>query len=80
MVAAIFALSALAVLAVGLTYYVAVERRFMTRNWHLLVWAAIRNGLGFKAPAVEAPRLVASREEAPSSNAKQPASRRAVGK
>ncbi len=80
MVAAIFALSALAVLAVGLTYYVAIERRFMTRNWHLLVWAVIRKALGFKAPAVDGPRLAASREEAPSSNAKRPASRRAVGR
>jgi len=32
---------ALVVGAVGLTYYVFVERRFMTRNWHLLAWAAI---------------------------------------
>ena len=41
-VVAIFVASALVVVAVGLTYYVWVERRFMTRDWHLLVWAAIK--------------------------------------
>ena len=80
MVAAIFALSALAVLVVGLTYYVAIERRFMTRNWHLLVWAAMRNAFGRGERVDNAPRLVASRDDAPSSGAKPSASRRAAGR
>jgi peptidoglycan/LPS O-acetylase OafA/YrhL len=79
-VAAIFAVSALAVLVVGLTYYVAIERRFMVRDWHLLAWAAIRNAFGHGAPADSGPRLVASREEAPPSNAARPASRRSAGR
>jgi hypothetical protein len=65
-VAAIFAVSALAVLVVGLTYYVAIERRFMTRNWHLTVWASIRDAIGRGAPAESGPRLVVSRDDAPS--------------
>ena len=48
-VVAIFVASALVVLAVGLTYYVWVERRFMTRDWHLLVWTAIKAALGVRA-------------------------------
>jgi peptidoglycan/LPS O-acetylase OafA/YrhL len=78
-VAVIFAVSALAVLVVGLIYYVAIERRFMTRNWHLLAWAAIRNALGRGAPAETGPRLVASRDEAPSAAPAPPATRRPAG-
>jgi peptidoglycan/LPS O-acetylase OafA/YrhL len=61
-VAAIFVASTLVVVAVGLTYYVWVERRFMTRNWHLLVWAAIKNALGVRssAPAPKRPELAVS--------------------
>ena len=53
-VAAIFVASALVVVAVGLTYYVLVERRFMTRDWHLLVWAAIKAALGVRSSAAAA--------------------------
>ena len=56
-VAAIFVASALIVVAVGLTYYVLLERRFMTRDWHLLVWAAIKNALGVRSSAAPAKRL-----------------------
>jgi peptidoglycan/LPS O-acetylase OafA/YrhL len=56
-VAAIFVASALIVVAVGLTYYVLVERRFMTRDWHLLVWAAIKNALSVRSSAAPAKRL-----------------------
>ena len=49
-VAAIFVASALVVVAVGLTYYVLVERRFMTRDWHLLVWAAIKSARSASVP------------------------------
>ena len=55
-VAAIFVTSSLVVIAVGLTYYVLVERRFMTRDWHLLVWAAIKNALGVRSSAAPAKR------------------------
>ncbi|THD43101.1 MAG: acyltransferase [Bradyrhizobium sp.] len=75
-VAAIFAASALVVVAVGLTYYVFVERRFMTRNWHLLVWAAIRNVFVRRAPVADGPRLVVSRDDAKPSDGRPPASRR----
>ena len=56
-VAAIFVASALVVIAIGLTYYVLVERRFMTRDWHLLVWAAIKAAIGVRSPTAPAKRL-----------------------
>jgi len=81
-VAAIFAVSAALVVAVGLTYYVLVERRFMTRNWHLLVWVRIRRTLGQEgAPTAtdSGPRLVAAREESPKAAARRAAPRRSTG-
>ncbi len=41
-VAAALVLSWVVVVAVGLIYYVQIERRFMTRNWHLLVLTNLR--------------------------------------
>lgn len=38
-------LIAVVVIAVGLTYYVQIERRFMTRDWHRLVFAAVKGRL-----------------------------------
>jgi peptidoglycan/LPS O-acetylase OafA/YrhL len=54
-VAAIFAVSASLVVVVGLTYYVFVERRFMTRDWHIVAWAAVKSAFG-AAPTEEPPR------------------------
>ena len=81
-VAAIFIVSAALVVAVGLTYYVFVERRFMTRNWHLLVWAWAKRAVGAEAAAPLAegrPRLIASRDEAPKAAAPRAEPRRSVG-
>jgi len=80
-VAAIFAASSALVVAVGLLYYVSVERQFMTRNWHLLAWARVRRALGFAPPPAQrdGPRLVASRDEQPAVMAKRPQARRLVG-
>ena len=78
-VVAIFVASALVVVAVGLTYYVFVERRFMTRDWHLLVWAAIKRALGRKAapaPVDQRPRLVVSREKAAEASTRRAAANR----
>jgi peptidoglycan/LPS O-acetylase OafA/YrhL len=59
--------STAAVLAVGLAYYVEVERRFMTKNWHLLArdYVLARLGRSARAPAA-APTspLAASRRSA----------------
>ena len=81
-VAAIFVATALVVGAVGLTYYVFVERRFMTRDWHLLVWAAIKRALGQEAapaPADQRPRLVVSREKAAEASTRRAAANRSAG-
>jgi hypothetical protein len=81
-VAAIFAASALVVVAVGLTYYVWIERRFMTRDWHLLAWAAIKRALGRKtapAPIDRRPRLVVSREETGEASARRATANRSTG-
>ena len=81
-VAAIFVASALVVIAVGLTYYVWIERRFMTRNWHLLAWAAIKRALGrtaAPAPVDRRPRLAVSREEASEAADRRAAANRSVG-
>ena len=63
-VLATFVASALVVLAVGLIYYVSIERRFMTRNWHLLAWAKVKAAFG-AAPTTQParPELVASRPD-----------------
>jgi len=82
-VAAIFAVSAVLVVAVGLTYYVLIERRFMTRNWHLLAWAAVKRSIGREtapASADSRPKLVASRETRPKVAAHGAALRRSVGR
>ena len=81
-VAAIFVASALVVVAVGLTYYVLVERRFMTRDWHLLVWAAIARALGREAapaPVDRRPRLAVSREVGSETSTRRVAPNRAAG-
>jgi peptidoglycan/LPS O-acetylase OafA/YrhL len=82
-VAAIFAVSAVLVVAVGLTYYVLIERRFMTRNWHRLAWAAVRRSIGREtaaAPSDSRPKLVASREARPKLAARGAAPLRSVGR
>jgi peptidoglycan/LPS O-acetylase OafA/YrhL len=80
-VAAMFVASALVVLVVGLTYYVLVERRFMTRDWHLLVWAAIARALGREtasAPVDRRPRLAVSRQEGSEASPRRVAPNRSV--
>jgi peptidoglycan/LPS O-acetylase OafA/YrhL len=65
-VLATFVASALVVLVVGLTYYVSIERQFMTRNWHLLVWARVKAAFGAgaaPAPQSSRPELVASKPD-----------------
>ena len=65
-VLATFVASALVVLAVGLIYYVLIERRFMTRNWHLLAWATVKAAFGASAaptPPPARPELVASQPD-----------------
>ncbi len=83
-VAAIFIASALVVVVVGLTYYVLVERRFMTRVWHLLVWAAIKNAVGVRSSATPPNRLelaVSQSAEAQlQSRAKTPPRRASAGR
>ena len=82
-VAAIFVASALVVLAVGLAYYVFVERSFMTRDWHLLVWAAAKRALGLEttpALAEAGPRLVVSYEETPEVASRRAEPRRSAGR
>lgn len=52
-VALAMGLAAAATLAVGLTYYVQVERRFMARDWHLRALAAAKRPLtAFRATGV----------------------------
>jgi peptidoglycan/LPS O-acetylase OafA/YrhL len=68
-VAAIFVASALVVVVVGLTYYVLVERRFMTRDWHLLVRAAIKSAVGVPSSAAAPPRLELVVSQPPPTNA-----------
>ena len=61
-VVAIFALSASLVVALGLTYYVFVERRFMTRDWHVLAWAAVKSAFDAAPPEKPAPPKLAETE------------------
>jgi peptidoglycan/LPS O-acetylase OafA/YrhL len=68
-VAAIFVASALVVVGGGLTYYVLVERRFMTRDWHLLVWAAIKSACGVRSSATAPPRLELVASQPPTAKA-----------
>lgn len=56
-VAAAFAFASLIVVAVGLTYYVQVERRFMTRNWHLAFAAWLKEQVATRAPALVSSRV-----------------------
>jgi peptidoglycan/LPS O-acetylase OafA/YrhL len=51
-VAAAFVASAVLVVAIGLTYYVQIERRFMTPNWHV---AVVQRPRGRGAPAALQP-------------------------
>ena len=81
-VAAMFLASALVIDAVGLSYYVLVERRFMTRDWHLLAWAAAKRALGREAasaPVDQRPKLAVSREEASEAPPRSAAPNRSAG-
>ena len=53
-VAALFVVSALVVTAVGLTYYVQIERRFMARDWPRTLWAYLRGVAPAKAARLPA--------------------------